>query len=120
MVQNTDELGLRMRAAALSRFILVAGALALTAAGDAEAQVQATKQNTLRWIRGVCQGSLTDIGRAAIAERGKTVAEVCDCTAENMWRKFPSTYYWVQETNPYEWNKVKAEFPKALSACIVE
>jgi hypothetical protein len=117
-VASAAELSRRPLARIAALSLALACAFAILPAWPAGAQVQATKQNTLQWIRGVCQQSLTDIGRAAIVENGKTVAEVCNCTADNMWKKFPSTYYWVQETNPYEWNKVKAEFPKVLTACI--
>lgn len=107
---NSSTLNAALRGCALLVVLMTASA--------ANAEVQATKYNTLRWIKEVCENSLTNHGRKSIADRGKTVAEVCNCTANNMWKKFPSTSYWVQETNPYEWNKITEAFPIVLGECI--
>ena len=99
---------------------LLALSLAFVLAGVAPSGAQVTKHGTLQWIRGTCDRALEDNIRQAIAKRGKTVAEVCSCTADDLWRKFPSTEYWHSETTPYDWNKVVEAFPLSVAKCAVE
>ncbi len=94
--------------------------LPIAAPPVAVAEIQATKLGILQWLEGVCERGINDAGRKAAAARNMTVAEVCDCFATDMWRRYPTIHWWVQETTPYEWNKVTADFPKALAKCVTE
>lgn len=99
---------------------LFALAIALAAPTVAPAEIQATKHGIHRWLHGVCEDIISDRGREIIAERNMTVAAVCGCFVEDMWGRYPTLYFWVQETTPYEWNQVTAKFPEALATCVFD
>lgn len=103
-------------------FSLAAGlaSTALVAASPALSEVQASKANTLQFINSVCSDALSEDAAMLQANTGKSVAEICDCTADEMWSRFPNIRYWVQETNPYEWQQVTDAFPDAVSLCIIQ
>ena len=107
-----------LRPARIAAFGAIAAAI--LASSVSHAQVQATRQNTKAFITSVCMDGLNEQGRDAVAKRGKTLTEVCNCTSARMWEKFPSIHFWVQDTTPYERNQINDEFPKTVTACIVE
>jgi hypothetical protein len=121
MRNETQIVGKAVSSGAISRPLrLFALSVAFALAGFAPSGAQVTKHGTLQWIMGACDRALEDNIRQAIAKRGKTVAEVCNCTADDLWRKFPSTEYWHSETTPYDWNKVVEAFPLSVAKCAVE
>lgn len=67
----------------------------------------------------VCRGVTTERGREIIADQGKTLTGVRDCTTDRLWAKFPSIRFRAQENTPYARNQVAEEFPKAVTGCIV-
>ena len=99
------------------KFILLTAALIVALSGaNASAEVQANRQNIVRYNTEWCQRAMNEETRAAIQDRGKTLERVCACFGEGLWKKFSNPYDWIQERGRFP--AIKAAVPSELGACI--